>query len=428
MNFLYVALALVALMSVASSSNLGYFLHFSDTHVERDYLPKSDHKQWCREGSGDVGVISDFNCYTHTIVIENAAKEMLKAPSECPGALPLFVLWTGDSAGRFKGKHTKESVIGDLEHLTKVFRDTFISKKIPVFPVIGNHDAYPLGDQSVKKDWVYSEVAKLWKGIIPDDSLNRLSIRGCYTAPITKGLRIIVLNTNLWASSNNLVNHSVEDPGWQINWLNDTLHYAKAHHEAVFIAGHIPPLHASSFDSKIKKKVLVLMKEFQPIIKGSFWGHDHIDMYQLIGTNTAIPSLCHVGHLAPSITPWHGWKGQEYVGTNPAYRQYIMNITDFTLLKWRTKYMDLRSANKKGVMEWNTLVDSYKDYHMKDLTPSSVYAFTKEMEKDNNLFQLFVKNLHADGHVDKCDATCHKEYICSILHPLQSYYEECLKK
>ena len=235
---------------------------------------------------------------------------------------------------------------------------------------------------------------------------------------VTHGLRLIVLNTVLYYEENDLVDKKDQDPGGQIAWLKDVLEKAKNDNEAVYIAGHIIIRGFGSFRSQYVEPLMKAMKHYQDIIKGSFWGHHHTDSFQLVGDT---PENSHVGHLCGSI--------DTETNRNPTFRRYIVDLSNkFTITSWRTFYADLPESNKAGKIKWKTLYDSKKDYGLEELTPSSIDAFMTELKKNKTLFEDVWSHRYGDGPNGKCDDSCKKSFICSVLYTLPDDYEKCVKK
>ena len=66
-----------------------------------------------------------------------------------------------------------------------------------------------------------------------------------------------------------------------------------------------------------------LVKRFRNTIAGQFFGHTHLDEFEVFFKDLEPIS---VAYLAPSQTPWMDQ------GLNPAYRIYIIDGTQFSLI------------------------------------------------------------------------------------------------
>jgi len=410
----------LAVLCALCYAKTGYFFHISDTHVQSDYKEGSNTKKGCYAGTGSAGKFGDYRCRPPYEVEQTAMLSMPKfVPEECPTELPLFVLWTGDSVAKRDGKYSKEGIEYNLRNITEMFDILYkrYNGKVPIYPVIGNHDTYPQHQLPGKEYWLYDFVADLWEPFLPKSALTTIKKSGYYTVDVNSELRLIVLNTVLYYHPNTMTNSSDKDPGGQIAWLKETLADAKKNNQAVYIAGHVPIRgYGGSFRYSYVSEFLEAMKPYQSIIKGSFWGHNHVDTFQLIGENT---KEAHVGHLASSISPGNG--------KNPSFRRYIFDTSkQYELTRWRTFYMDLPKSNEVGKITWKTLFDSKTDYGLKDLTPASIVNFAKRLADDDSLFQKMWNHRTADGHIKNCDSKCKRDFLCSVVHTLHDDYEKCI--
>jgi len=421
MNTCASVLVVFALLAVLCTAKTGYFWHITDTHVQSDYKIGSNPNTGCWEGTGKAGKFGHYDCRPPYGVELSAMMHMpTLTPDECPNTDPLFVLWTGDSVAKRDGHYSKDAIMYNLNNITSVFSQlhTTFKGKVPIYPVIGNHDAYPQHQLPPKDYWVYDYVAGLWEPFLPKDAVDTLKVSGYYTVKVTSGLRLIVLNTVLYYVPNNMTSKTESDPGGQIAWLHKTLAAAKKAGEAVYIAGHIPIRGCGeSFRGHYVKPFTDAMKGYHDIIKGSFWGHHHVDSFQLIGDSV---SESHVAHLAGSISP----QGDR----NPSFRRYMVNISHkYAIESWRTYYMNLPEVNKDGKIKWSTLYDSKTSYGLKSVTPTHIEEFTKKLKSDNKLFETMWKHRFAGGPISSCGSTCKKNFICSVLHTHPTGYEKCTK-
>jgi len=422
MNSFKVLFCLVALVGLCTAE-LGYFWHFSDTHMQSDYKEgaSTKEKDGCYKGKGDAGKFGSYHCRSPYPVELTGTSEMpTLRPDEVPDRDPLFILWTGDSVAKRGGEYSKEVITYDLKNLTDVMVKLYQSfgGKVPLYPVLGNHDAYPQHHQEEKEDWVYKLVADLWKPFLPEDALKTLKEHGYYTISINKKLRLIVLNTVLYYVHNSYTKN-IEDPGGQMAWLKKELEKAKQNGEVVYIAGHVPVRgHSGDFQAHFEKPFLKAMEGYHSIIKGSFWGHCHVDTFQLIGDYST--GDFHVGHLASTMG------SPNY--RNPSFRRYLFDTSkDYDIQDWRTFYMDLEEANKAGKIKWNTLYDAKTAYNISDATPQSILGLIKNMQNDENLFEAVWSKERTGVTHGECDKSCHKKTICTMLHPTESDYNKCLK-
>jgi len=411
------------LFSVLCSAELGYFFHMSDTHMQSDYKPGSSVDKGCYEGTGKAGKFGDYDCRApHSVEHTAMAHIPSYAPSECSGKNPMFILWTGDAGARRFGVFSKEVIEWEMENITHELASLqkLFKGNVPIYPVIGNHDSYPQHQFPPTGSWVYETAAKLWKQFLPDDAITTLKKGGYYTLKITSGLRLIVLNTVIYYHQNTQTSTKEKDPGGQIAWLRKELAAAEKNKEVVYIASHIPPGPTSDpMHTEFMKPFVDGMRGYNHIIRGSFWGHLHVDKWQLLGNTSSGSSDFHVAHLASTL----GTK----TGKNPSFRRYIFDSAkDYNIQDWTTYYMDLPASNKAGKISWNTLYSAKSSLGISDASASSMKALTEKLKSDSSLFEKVYKHQRAGAPIGSCDAKCKKEFICLMLHAYPEEYKKCI--
>jgi len=192
---------------------------------------------------------------------------------------------------------------------------------------------------------------------------------------------------------------------------------AKANGENVFIAGHVPVRgDGGCFQGHFEKPFLEGMEGYHKIIKGSFWGHCHRDMFQLLGNYSS--GDFHVAHLASTLVSGGG--------KDPSFRQYIFDPSkNYEIMNWRTYYMHLPDVNKAGKIKWNTLYDAKESYGVSDASPQSILGLAKKMKDDRKIFDTVHKHLHGGASMPECSDTCWKRFVCTIFHPTSAAYDKC---
>jgi len=392
--------------------------------MQSDYRVGSSNsdKNGCYQGKGNAGKFGDYNCRSpYSVELTGTSEMPTMRPDEVPDRDPMFVLWTGDSVAKRFNEYSKEVITYDLTNLTHLMKKLYNSfnGKVPLYPVLGNHDAYPQHNQEPTGDWVYKLVGDLWEPFLPKEALTTLKKSGYYSVSVNDKLRLIVLNTVLYYIHNSKTS-KVTDPGGQIAWMRSELEAAKKKGQAVYIAGHVPVRgHGGCFQTHFEKPFLEGMKGYHDIIKGSFWGHCHVDAFQLFGNYSS--GDFHVGHLASTMVSRNR--------RNPSFRRYIFDTDkDYDIQDWRTFYMDLEKANKEGKIKWQTLYDAKTEFDIPDATPQSILSLVKRMKTNNTLCEnVYSKETTGVEH-GSCGETCRKKTICTILHATQSAYNKCIKE
>ena len=413
----------VLVVALVCEAQCEYFWHLSDTHMQSDYKKGSDPAKGCYDGKGSAGKFGDYNCRA-PFVVERSAMMQIPAmrPKECKDKGPLFVLWTGDAGARRFGKFSREVIEWEMRNITReLLRLQQQLGGVPVYPVIGNHDSYPQHQFPVSNYWVYDVAAELWAPLLPSDALVTLKHGGYYSVLVAPLLRLLVLNTVIYYHSNNVTkNVKTTDPGGQIAWMRTQLANASANGEDVYIASHIPPgMTLDPFHTRFIKPFLDGMRGYHSIIRGSFWGHIHLDMFQLLGDASASSTDFHVAHLASTL----GIK----TGKNPSFRRYLTDSAkNYTIQDWTTFYMDLPAANKAGKITWRELYSARKFYGIPDATPATMRKFVSNMRRNRKLFDAFWNNEKGGAPQGACVESCRKIQLCRIQYSYPDAYNKCV--
>lgn len=140
----------------------------------------------------------------------------------------------------------------------------------PVFPTVGNHEAFPVNMLPLKNEtgkynpsWLYNNLADFYLTWLPGKAEQRtLREGGFYTVSLLllllppahifydtlfiqtllrPGLRLVSINSNVCNNLNFWLLLDFNDPAEHLHWIYRTLHKAELNKEDVYIIGHIPP-------------------------------------------------------------------------------------------------------------------------------------------------------------------------------------------
>jgi len=421
--FLRVVIFSAAVYCVCSAE-LGYFWHMSDTHMQSDYKQGSSVKDGCYSGKGNAGKFGDYQCRS-PFTVEDTAMATIPSlrPDSCKDKRPLFVLWTGDAGARRFGQFSKDVIEWEMKNITVELAklQKALGGDVPIFPVIGNHDSYPQHQFPATDYWVYTVAEECWRQFLPEEARATLKKGGYYTVKITDGLRLIVLNTVIYYYQNKMINPSTKDPGGQIAWLRNQLAQAEINKESVYIASHIPPgVTSDPMHTEFIKPFLDGMKGYHHVIRGSFWGHLHLDKFMLLGNTSSGSTDFHVAHLASTL----GSKTEK----DPSFRRYIFDSSkSFAIQDWTTYHMHLPDANKKGKIEWKYLYSAKSSYSIEDATPASMLKLVNKLKTDDKLFKTLYHYQKGGASMGSCEGKCKKEFICLLLHAYPAEYKKCIE-
>ncbi|XP_068026251.1 sphingomyelin phosphodiesterase [Melanerpes formicivorus] len=226
------------------------------------------------------------------------------------------VYWTGDIPAHDVWRQSRSDQLGALRTVTQLLRRHLGT--VPVYPAVGNHEATPVnafpppsvtGNQSAQ--WLYQAMAEQWQQWLPPDALRTLRTAGFYTLQVSPGLRLVSLNMNYCSQANFWLLLNATDPAGQLQWLLGVLQAAEDQGEKVHIIGHIPPGHCLRAWSW---NYYSIVNRYEGTIAGQFFGHTHLDEFELFYDEETLSRPLGVAFLAPSATT--------YISLNPGYRIY----------------------------------------------------------------------------------------------------------
>ncbi|GIX68892.1 acid sphingomyelinase-like phosphodiesterase 3b [Caerostris extrusa] len=280
------------------------FWHITDTHVDQNYSRSGNALNMChknpniRRNNVDNGLYGNFLCDSPQYLI-NATILSMKYIQPTPD----FIIWTGDNL-----PHSLD-FIPDWDVTFEAIRNTTFMLRssfpdITILPSIGNHDTFPpnILPTDTSANNIYKGYLEKggWKDLIIENQWPTFVQGGYYSHLLKSGFRIISLNTILWYSPNNLT-EKMPDPGNQFRWLEGLLKNSSRLSEKVYIIGHVPPGYYnrvnpgqksdSTFHPQHLESYLKLLLKYSPVIVGQFYGHLHMDMFQVFQYDTegAVP-------------------------------------------------------------------------------------------------------------------------------------------
>ncbi|XP_054254998.1 sphingomyelin phosphodiesterase [Indicator indicator] len=325
------------------------------------------------------------------------------------------VYWTGDIPAHDVWRQSRSDQLGALRTVTQLLRGHLGT--VPVYPAVGNHEATPVnafpppsvtGNQSAQ--WLYQAMAEQWQQWLPPDALRTLRAAGFYTLQVSPGLRLVSLNMNYCSQGNFWLLLNATDPAGQLQWLLGVLEAAEDKGEKVHIIGHIPPGHCLRAWSWNYYKIV---NRFEGTIAGQFFGHTHLDEFEIFYDQETLTRPLGVAFLAPSATT--------YIGLNPGYRIYsvagqypgssravldhftfILNLTESggaagPRPRWRLLYRAREALGLPGAgaADWDLLL--------------------RRLQSQRRLFDLFWFLRHK-GHPPRapCGPPCQAATLCAL--------------
>ncbi|XP_016095597.1 sphingomyelin phosphodiesterase [Sinocyclocheilus grahami] len=366
---------------------------------------------WKHTGAGYWGTYGDCDLPLRTVenLLQNVAKS---GPWD-------WVYWTGDIPAHNIWSQTREQQLNELVTITRLLHK-HLGPNVTVYPAVGNHESTPVnsfpppfvhGNRSSR--WLYDTMAEEWAPWLPKEALETIRRGGFYTVEVERGLRVVSLNMNFCAQENYWLMVNSTDPAGQLQWLINILQESENKGEKVHIIGHIPPgLCLSSWSWNYYH----IVNRYESTITGQFFGHTHVDEFQMFYDEDTLTRPLSVAFIAPSVTT--------YVNLNPGYRVYYVDGnypgSNRMVLDHETFILNLTLANNQPSQpdpnpSWTLLYRASKAYGLSTLFPSDMNALIKVMKDDDRVFQRFWYLFHK-GHVSKpCTDTCKTSLIC-LLH------------
>ncbi|KAJ7635024.1 sphingomyelin phosphodiesterase [Roridomyces roridus] len=402
-------------------------VHFSDVHIDREYVPGSDancKKPICCRNFADeqmppsepAGPFGNRNCDSPA----GLAKSML----EQIAGHHTWSIFTGDVVEAAVWIVNKSEVTNDV---TIFNSELSAALNAPVFPAIGNHDAAPVNnfprDATVSSQfdaqWVFDLEGKEWEHWTNTTASTEETHESGSYAVIVSGtqLRIISVNTVYWYKQNFWVydsNTPEPDPRGIFAFMVRQLQAAEDAGQRVWIIGHMPPgcQDALSDQSNYYDQIV---QRYKDVIAGQFFGHTHYDEFEIAysdykdrSENTAVG----VAWIAPALTPRSG---------NPAFKVYDVDPDTYEIMDAKVYMTDLKSPVYQVKPEWQLLYSAREEYGpLVDLAPGSPldagfwHRVTEAFERNETAFQRWNAFMTREGDVRTCTGECKKLAVCQM--------------
>lgn len=402
-------------------------LFLTDIHWDQDYVVGSaadcNKPLCCRKDSGfptwrhrEAGYWGTYGkCDLPLRTVENMLQNIAAAgPWD-------WVYWGGDIPAHNVWSQTRSQQLVELQTISRLIHK-YLGANVTVFPTVGNHESTPVnsfpppfvhGNRS--SSWLYQAMADEWRPWLSEEALKTLRFGGFYTMKIQPGLRVVSLNMNFCSRENFWLLVNSTDPANQLQWLVHILQASEDKGEKVHIIGHIPPgLCLSSWSWNYYH----IVNRYESTVTGQFFGHTHVDEFQMFYDEATMSRPLGVAFIAPSVTT--------YINLNPGYRVYYVdgNYTTSSrmVLDHETYILNLTEANQKpgtvGIPEkdpkWSLLYRATKAYGLASLFPADYDRLIQTFIKDDQVFQKFWYYEHK-GHVSEpCTDLCKTTLLCLL--------------
>jgi sphingomyelin phosphodiesterase acid-like 3 len=347
---------------------------------------------------------------------------------------PKFVLVLGDMLAhayldKYQEFSADKSAAGYQEFVKKTeaflafeFAATFPTQD--VYRAVGNNDSYQGDYVSDVRGAFFKDTGLNWSALIKDQT-NRASMlhdfinAGYYAVTIQSDVRLLVLNTNLFAvkAKGDLNTAAL----LELEWLHQQLVTAGRMHQQVLIAMHIPAgidvyntLKTSQvvdfWTTDYTQRFVAELKEHAQNIMGILPAHLHSDFFQILdhGYSKAIPISA-----TPSISAVNG--------NNPAFKVFRIN-TDALQLQDYSVIFDALNTDPG----WNQEYDFNDVYQPGCKNCQLVTGMQLLSPGPSPLVTSYQDFYDTQMHSSSITAKYHPYYWCQVKALTQVDYQSCL--
>jgi sphingomyelin phosphodiesterase len=411
------------------TNGMGTIVHISDIHLDSLYTVGSNTQcgqpLCCRaengpgKGNNTAGLFGDYNCDTPQVLFNSLIEFIQKLA-------PDFILYTGDDPAHDVWEQSKDknvaSMIAVMSALTQAF------PTLPIFSAVGNHEAFPV-DQFFgpgADSWLYANLSRAWANSLAEDAFHTINYGGYYQNLIRPGLRVISLNTNVYATGDFYTKYqNMTDYSSQFAWLSDVLYQCEQRNEKAILIGHSEPRHW--FDM-FNDEFNLIISNYSHVISNTFFGHTHeasVSIFHSNSSSTYEPLV--VSYVAGSITP--------YTNLNPGFRVYNYDREQFMQKSYLVEdyfqyWVDLPTANAQQSIDWTPLrLQATVNYSLVDLSPKSWTALAQSFQKkqNQNAYFAYETAFYKGANLSSNPWESIQSLGCDILTISTTEYSQCMQ-
>ncbi|KAL7017337.1 hypothetical protein ACKWTF_010322 [Chironomus riparius] len=409
----------------SSSTDDMIIVHLTDIHVDLKYktgaMAKCKKYACCRDinkndttakSSHLAGYWGDYrSCDTPLNAIEDAFHHIVEQHPKIDA-----IYFTGDIVDHFLWDTTIDGTKSSLKTVYGLMRNVF--KDIPIYPIIGNHEAQnlfaPLHVKvpNLSTEWLYSYIIEIWGDRMSNESIETFKNGGFYSVLIKPGLRVIALNNNPCFIFNFWALYDSEPMYAQFQWLHDILVKAEEMGEKVHILAHIPN-GLDEFAEPCSREYQRIIERFKKTIVAQFNGHHEFYGFHLFYEAANVSN--------PISVAFRGGSLASFSKVNRNYVVYNVSVDTFEVKEDAVWTYNMTEANLGGENlkpRWFKQPTLRESFNLPDLSPETLSKFTMDMMRNSTLFQeyrkLQIKN--SDYLLKKgCNDECYKDIICETL-------------
>lgn len=259
---------------------------------------------------------------------------------------------------------------------------------VPVYPVLGNHEAHPVNlfapasvPAEFSSQWLYTYIAQEWSAWLPESALFTVRQGGYYTLLVRPGFRIVAINNNECYTYNWWIAYiRPEVARTQLQWLHDVLLEAERNGEKVHILGHVPPGSGGCF-RVYSREYRRIVERFWNTISAQFAGHSHKDEFSIFYSRSNPNQALNV--------IWNGGSTTAYSDVNPNYKIYSMDTTTYQINSHQTWIYNLTLANlnPNEAPHWFKEYDFQTEYGLDNLSPRALSGLMDTFARSPSLLK-----------------------------------------
>ncbi|KAK4701737.1 sphingomyelin phosphodiesterase, partial [Phenoliferia sp. Uapishka_3] len=418
------------------------WVHVSDVHIDRFYLPGSsttcDFGICCRNFgessivnvSSPAGPFGNDNCDAPVDLAKSMVSAIERIAPNRVGAL-----FTGDIVEGAVWVTNETEVIGDITAWNEM--------SIPTYPAVGNHDSSPVNSFPRSTStagwkayaWLY-ELSSQWAPWIGKSASSLAQKNSGSYARVHPGtnLKIISVNTNFWYRQNFWL-FDLDYPSWDPNgilqWMVDELQAAEDAGQLVWISQWFHSHLCSALLTPMGKADTMhdqsnyadqIFQRYKDTIVAMFFGHSHKEQFE-IGysdwSKQSAETATGISFVTGALTPTSG---------NPVFRVYDVDPDTYEIMDHKS-YIEAdfaftanySSPSFQKDPEWYLYYSARDSYGPmvglqadEALDPPFWHRLTEHFESNSDAFQLWNTRQSRGGNVDSCTGTCVNTTICDM--------------
>ena len=386
-------------------------LHY-DLYYKEGAAATCNKPMCCRDlpTKGETELAGKFGYVGDCDINENLFRTFLDAAEE---AKPDFIIWTGDNAPHDVWKGSQEHVYNSTRILRDMFNEKF-QHKIPIYPVLGNHEKYPNDAYGKDEHELLQGMADLYKEYLDDAAYEEFRKNGYYTMRHPgSNLRIVALNCMECDTWNfNLISDQ-SGAKKMFKWLVEVLRQAEKDGEMVYLLDHIP-MNANFYLTQCAVRLRAVIGRFNYIIRGHFTGHTHLD--DIVGVHSYFNAseIIHINYVAPPLTT--------YSNHLPSFRVYQIDSNTKHIIDYEQYRFNVTDANIKGGAKWYLSHKATELFKVKDLT--EMQKMTTIDTEGDYIIKRYAESPQAYSYAHKSSII--KKAKCTILNDNYNDFIKCL--